>query len=144
MTPITCRSSARGGDGWRHTLSYIRLTVATPPPERLAEVREQYQEIIAYVSTFPGYEFGWVVAPGYGDGEVGRLTIWQSEAAANSAATDPHAMALHARVRFTAAGNLWDRSFDTDISRAPTSTTVDDLDTVAVLRAVEALYWRRR
>lgn len=120
-------------------MSYIRLTLATPPPERLAEVREQYEEIIAYVSTFPGYESGWVVAPGYGDGEVGRLTIWQSEAAANFAATDPHAMALHARVRFAAAGNLWDRSFDTDISRA-LSRMDDDLDAAAALRAVEALY----
>lgn len=121
-------------------MSYIRLTLATPPPERMAEVRRQYEEIVAYVSTFPGYVSGWVVAPGHGEDEVGRLTIWQSEAAANHAATDPHAMALHSQVQFAARGNVWDRSFDTDTSRAPDIANEDELDHEAAVRAAEALY----
>ena len=124
-------------------MSYIRLTVATPPPERLAEVRQRYEEIVTYVATLPGFVTGWVVAPGHGDREVGRLTVWQTEAAANRAANDPHTMALHAQIQFAVSGNLWDRSFDTDAPWASATTDEHELDAGAAVRAVEALYKRR-
>lgn len=55
-----------------------------------------------------------MIAPAVPDGEIGRLTVWQDEAAANHAANDPHAMALHAQVQFATVSDLWDRSFATD------------------------------
>ena len=113
-------------------MSYIRVSMVAPPPERMADVRRRYEEIVAYVATFPGYISGWVVAPGHGEEQVGRLTIWQSEADANHAATDAHAIALHSQVQFTAGGTVWDRSFDT----APE----EHLDSEAAVRAAEALY----
>jgi hypothetical protein len=80
---------------------------------RLAwQVRDAYQAVLDYVSTVPGFLSGWVVA-GHSAGEIGRLTIWVDEAAANQAATDQHALVLHARVLYAAAGNVWDRSFET-------------------------------
>ena len=123
-------------------MAYIRLTLATPPPERLDEVRQHYEALVAYVSTLPGFVTGWVVVPGHGGGEVGRLTVWESEAAAHQAATDPHALALHARVQFAAAGRLWDRSFDTDDATAMDlkPTGPHDLDPVAAVRAADAWY----
>ena len=125
-------------------MSYIRLTLATPPPERLAQVRQCYEELVAYVATLPGFVTGWVVASGYGDREVGRLTVWQSEAAAHRAANDPHAMALHAQLQFAASGQLWDRSFNTtEGSPIPPSAPEHELDPAAVVRIVEALYQQR-
>ena len=109
-------------------MSYIRLTLATPPPDRLAEVRQCYEELVAYVATLPGFVTGWVVTSGYGDREVGRLTVWQSEAAAHRAANDPHAMALHAQLRFAVAGQLWDRSFDTEGPPPPAPAHEHELD----------------
>ena len=121
-------------------MSYIRLTLATPPPDRLAEVRQCYEELVAYVATLPGFVTGWVVTSGYGDREVGRLTVWQSEAAAHRAANDPHAMALHAQLRVAVAGQLWDRSVH--MSGAPIAVAVHGrgLDRAAVVRTVEACY----
>ena len=107
-------------------MSYMRLTLATPPPGRAAEVRQRYEEIVAHVATLPGFESGWVVAPPFPAGEIGRLTIWTSEAAANQAANDPHAMALHAQVQFAVFGDLWDRSFATGaVQRAAPADTTD-------------------
>ena len=109
-------------------MSYIRLTLATPLPGRVAEVRQQYEVLVAHVSTLPGFVTGWVVAPGYGGNEVGRLTVWETEAAANRAANDAHAMALHAQVQFAVFGNLWDRSFDTDRPQTPDAAREQELD----------------
>jgi heme-degrading monooxygenase HmoA len=92
-------------------MPFIRLTMATPRPERLAEVRRHYEELVAYVARFPGFLGGWVLQASEEAGEVGRLTLWETEADANHAANDPHALALHAELQFDVTGQLWDRSF---------------------------------
>src|ERR1039457_2514509 len=91
-------------------MSYIRLSMAVPQSERAVEIRQQYERLLSYLADQPGFVSGWVVA-GHGEGEIGRLSIWESEAAANRAATGSYVMALHAKVRSAAAGQLWDRSF---------------------------------
>ena len=123
-------------------MAYIRLSLATSLPDRRAEIRQYYQELVAYASSLPGFVTGWVVT-GSGDGEIGRLTVWESEAAANRAANDPHLMALHAQIQFAVSGKLWDRSFETDPSRTDGAAGAGDMDPAAVLRAVEALFQRR-
>ena len=123
-------------------VAYIRLSLAAPPPDRLVEVRQYYEELVAYAAALPGFVMGWVVVPGFGDGEVGRLTVWETEAAANRAANDLHMMALHAQVQFAASGHLWDRSFDTDRLTTAASAGAGELDPAEVVRAVEALYQR--
>jgi heme-degrading monooxygenase HmoA len=94
-------------------MPFIRLTMATPRPERRAEVRQHYEELVAYVARFPGFLGGWVLEPSEGTavGEVGRLTLWETEADAHHAANDPHALSLHAELHFDVVGQLWDRSF---------------------------------
>ena len=126
-------------------MSYIRLTLTRPPPGRLAEVRQHYERIVAHVATLPGFVTGWVVVPGHADGEVGRLTVWETAAAANRAANDPHAMALHAQVQFAVSSTLnseWDRSFETAGSVSPTEAG-DELDPAALAQSVDAFFARR-
>jgi quinol monooxygenase YgiN len=93
-------------------MPYIRLTLVHPRPERRAEVRRHYEELIAYVRTLPGCLAGYVIEPHDESGEVGRISIWESAEAAHHAANDPHALALHAELHFDVQGSLWDRSFD--------------------------------
>ncbi len=93
-------------------MPYVRLTLAKPRPERVAEVRRHYEELVGYLSTLPGFVAGWVVVPHDDSGEVGRLSMWESQEAANHAANDPRAMSLHAELEFDVFGNMWDRSFD--------------------------------
>ena len=123
-------------------MAYVRLSLATSPPDRRAEVRQYYQELVAYASSLPGFVTGWVVA-GSGDAEIGRLAVWETESAAHRAANDPHLMALHAQVQFAVSGNLWDRSFETDPSQTDGATGARDMDPAAVLRAVEAMFQQR-
>ena len=92
-------------------MPFLRLTVATPRPERRAEVFRHFEELVAHVTRLPGCLGGWVVLASDDSGEVGRLTLWETEAHAHQAANDPHALALHAELLFDVMGNLWDRSF---------------------------------
>lgn len=93
-------------------MPYIRLTLAKPRPERYDEVRRHYEELVKYTSTLSGFVAAWVVVPHDDSGEIGRLSMWQTQEDAHHAANDPHAMSLHAELEFDALGNLWDRSFD--------------------------------
>lgn len=92
-------------------MPFIRLTMASPRPERRAEVRRHYEELVAHVAGLPGCLGGWVLEPSDDTAEVGRLTMWETEADAHHAANDPHALALHAELHFDVIGQLWDRSF---------------------------------
>ena len=93
-------------------MAYIRLTLASPRPERRAEVREHYEELVRYVKSLPGCLGGYVIEAHDESGDVGRISIWESADAANRAANDPHAMSLHAELHFDVQGSLWDRSFE--------------------------------
>lgn len=93
-------------------MPFVRLTLATPRPERVAEVRRHYEDLVAYLRDKPGFVDGWVVVGSADTGDVGRMTLWESEEAANHAANDPHAMSLHSELQFDTFGQLWDRSFD--------------------------------
>jgi heme-degrading monooxygenase HmoA len=92
-------------------MPFIRLTMATPRPERRAEVRRHYEELVAHVAGLPGYLGGWVLESSDDSPEVGRLTMWETEADANHAANDPRALSMHAELHFDVMGQLWDRSF---------------------------------
>ena len=93
-------------------MSYMRLTLAHPSPERREEVLKHYEELVAYVLTLPGCIGGYVLEAKDQSGEVGRISIWENPDAAHRAANDPHAMSLHAELHFDVQGSLWDRSFD--------------------------------
>lgn len=93
-------------------MPYIRLTIANPRAERRAEVKRHYEELVAYVLTLPGCLGGYVLEAHDETAGVGRISIWESNDAANVAANDPHAMSLHAELHFDVEGSLWDRSFD--------------------------------
>src|SRR5258708_3618804 len=119
-------------------MSYIRLSMAVPQAERADEIREQYERLLSYLTDQPGFLSGWIVA-GHSDGEIGRLSVWESEAAANRAATDSYVLALHAKVRTAAAGQLWDRSFMTEGPAPYVPTDPQGLDAAEVVRAAQGL-----
>lgn len=93
-------------------MAYMRLTLAHPQPARREEVKQHYEELVAYVLTLPGCLGGYVLDSRDQSGEVGRLSIWENAEAAHHAANDPHAMSLHAELHFDVQGALWDRSFE--------------------------------
>ena len=126
-------------------MAFIRLTLVTPPPDRFAAVQQCYAEIVSYAASLPGFITGWVVVPGQDTGDVGRLTVWQTAAAAHHAATDSHLLALHAQAQFAAGGNSWDCSFATVASGAGADQSpAPALDPVAAVQAAQALVHARK
>ena len=93
-------------------MPFVRLTVAHARPERREEVKKHYRELVDYVRKLPGCVGAYVLTAEDGTGDVGRMTLWENEAAANHAANDPHAMSLHAELMFDVSGEMWDRTFD--------------------------------
>lgn len=94
-------------------MAYIRLTLAKPRPELRAEVERHYRQLVAYVRTLPGCLGAEVLETEDGSGELGRISTWESAAAADHAASDPHALALHAELHNDLQGVFWDHSFKT-------------------------------
>ena len=119
-------------------MSFIRLSMATPQATRIDEIRHQYDKLFRYLADKPGFLTGWVVT-GHRDGDIGRLSVWESEAAANRAATDSYVLALHAQVRSAATGALWDCSFATEGSTAYGATPTQPFDPEAVVEAAQGL-----
>lgn len=93
-------------------MPYIRLSLAKPRPERMQEVRKHYEELVSYVAKMEGCLAAWVMVPHDDSGEIGRMSMWATQADANRAANDPHTMALHSELEFDTSGGVWDRSFD--------------------------------
>jgi quinol monooxygenase YgiN len=79
-------------------MPFVRISVAQPRPEARDEVRRYYQDLIESTSRLPGFVTGYVLESSGNAGDVGRVTVWESQEAANHAANDPHVMSIHARL----------------------------------------------
>lgn len=102
-------------------MSFVRITLTRPRPEVRAEVEGHYRELISATSKFPGFIAGYMLVSPDLSGEVGRVTIWESQELANHAANDAHIMALHAELNFDDRGTTQDWNLDSPFSiPAPT------------------------
>lgn len=79
-------------------MAVVRITIARPRTEVQHEVEQYFRELIDRTSRMPGFLSGYVLQASGASGEVGRVTIWESQEAANRAANDPRVMAIHARL----------------------------------------------
>jgi hypothetical protein len=67
---------------------YVRLALMRPRPGQDKRVSEVIDGLLAHFATQPGYVRGYKLTgePHVPEGQVGRLTVWASEADANHAA----------------------------------------------------------
>ncbi len=89
-------------------MPFVRITIARPRPELRARVRDSFHDLLTTSAKFPGYLGGYVLESADASGEVGRVTIWESQSAANAAASDPHVLAVHSELLFDDRGTLQD------------------------------------
>jgi len=97
-------------------MSFVRITLTRPRPEVKAEVEQHYRDLISATSGMPGFIAGYMLVSPDISGEVGRVTIWQSQTLANQAANDPHVMSLHAELNFDDRGTTQDWDLDSPFS----------------------------
>ena len=93
-------------------MSFVRITLSRPRPEVRAEVEQHFQDLISSSARLPGFVAGYVLVSPDLSAEVGRVTIWDSQASANHAANDPHIMAVHAELNFDDRGTTQDWNLD--------------------------------
>lgn len=77
-------------------MSYVRVSLMEPKAGRHAEVKRLMDELATYFAQQAGF------VEGYGlhskDALVGRVTVWESESAADAAARSTHVLAVRSRL----------------------------------------------
>ena len=92
-------------------MPYIRISFMTPAEGKLDEVREYNDELSAFYQAQDGCLQSFVLTAADGSGELGRMSIWESETTADHAATLQHSMSLRSRLRLAVKRGHVDRSF---------------------------------
>jgi quinol monooxygenase YgiN len=77
-------------------MSYVRVSLMQPRSGRAAEVREHLDELADFFAKQAGFIEGYTLYSS--DALVGRVTVWESEASADHAATSTHVLAVRSRL----------------------------------------------
>jgi len=97
-------------------MPFVRISLAHPRADVRAEVRRHLEELIQRSQALPGFVAGYVLVGDEDAGTLGRVTIWESHAAADRAANDMVIMATHAKLRFDTDGNIEEYDFEAPIA----------------------------
>jgi len=73
---------------------YLRLSLARPMEGRGEEAQRLEADLLSHSSAQEGFVGGYRLTARDGGREIGRITIWEREEAADRAATTQHVMAL--------------------------------------------------
>ena len=92
-------------------MPYVRISLMKPLSGREAEVEKLNQELVAMYSQAEGCLLSHFVRSVDGSGEMGRLFLWESEGAADRAATTNRSMSLRSRLHLLVRKGHQDRSF---------------------------------
>ncbi len=97
-----------------HDNVYARLSLLRPKAGRREEALSLLDTLIDYYSLQPGYLDAYTLTSPVGDGrgEIGRLTLWESDRDTDRVATSEHVLSLRARLQHCAEdGSDIERSF---------------------------------
>lgn len=92
-------------------MPYVRISLMKPVPGHEDEVRQLNQELVSFYRGQQGCQLCYFLAAADSSGEVGRVSVWDSEHAADQAANHDHSMALRSRLHLLIQPGHQDRSF---------------------------------
>jgi heme-degrading monooxygenase HmoA len=92
-------------------MSYIGLSIITPMAGQQEEVERISGELVAYARSLEGCIAAYGIKAADGSGDVGRITIWESEEHANRGVTTMHAMSLRSELHLKIEAGHLDRGF---------------------------------
>jgi quinol monooxygenase YgiN len=92
-------------------MPYIRISLMTPAEGKLDEVRRLDEELSTFYQAQDGCLQSFVLTAADGSGELGRMSIWESETTAEHAATLQQSMSLRSRLHLAVKRGHVDRSF---------------------------------
>ena len=79
-------------------MTWLRLTLVTPLPGQVAEVRRQLDDLENALAKEQGYLLGGVFTSVEASQETGRFSLWRSEEEADRAATLPQVLAIRSQI----------------------------------------------
>lgn len=91
---------------------YLRLSLARPMEGRDDEAQRLEADLVSHFSTQEGFVAGYRLTARDGGREIGRITIWESEEAADRAATTQHVMALRSELLALAEAERVEMAFE--------------------------------
>jgi len=77
---------------------YVRLSLMNPKPGKDELVSALMDNLLEYFTTQPGYAHGYSLVSGDPQGRVGRVTLWDSEEAADHAANTQHVLSVRSEI----------------------------------------------
>jgi quinol monooxygenase YgiN len=93
-------------------MPYVRISIARPRPGQKPRLEELQAQIAAFNAKQPGCQQAWVLHPHDNSGDIARVSIWDSEAAAEHAAQTDEMMSLRSEVNLAAQeGSHTERAF---------------------------------
>ena len=87
-------------------LVYVRLSLVEAKEGHEAEVTKIEDDLMAFFTKQPGYIHGYQILGGDSMGRVGRLTLWESDHAADHAAQTPHVLAQRSELLLLIEGDV--------------------------------------
>ncbi len=95
-------------------MPYIRITLMRPLPGHEAEVHEMNRELAGYYRTQAGCLQSTAMRAADGSGQAARVSLWESEAAADAAASTERSLSLRSRLQQVVGRDHQDLSFLSD------------------------------
>lgn len=92
-------------------MSYVRISPMTPAQGREEEVRRLNQDLSTFYRAEEGGRDPVVISAADGSGELGRLSVCDSEEAAERAANHQRSMSLRPQLRLATQPGHAERSF---------------------------------
>ena len=79
-------------------MTYVRISLMKPLSRRPLEVEKLNRELVQLYRKQEGCISGHLIGAAAGSGEVGRVSFWQSESAADAPATSDQSLSLRSRL----------------------------------------------
>jgi len=92
-------------------VTYVRVSLMKPLTGRGLEVQKLNAELVNYYRNQPGCIQSVLVRATGDSGEVGRISFWESENAADQAANSHHSLAMRSRLHLMLRRGHQERSF---------------------------------
>jgi hypothetical protein len=104
-------------------MSFVRISLMKPKARQGRAARDLLEKLACYHQQQLGYVFGYTLASTDGGIEIGRVSVWADEQAANRAATTRHDLSLRSQLNLVIEpGSHRESSFDGTSSHAPAGT----------------------
>jgi quinol monooxygenase YgiN len=96
-------------------MSYVRLSIAKPRRGQEQHVHDIQAKIVEWLHSQPGCRATYLLHPHDDSGEVARITIYESEEAADHVANLGHMMALRSELNLAAEPDHVERGFHAEL-----------------------------